>query len=247
MPGGSSGGSAAAVAARIAMAATGTDTGGSIRQPAAFCGVVGMKPTYGRCSALWHHRLRLLARSGGPVRTDVEDAALLLEVMAGHDPRIRPPSTAGAGLSAGLGAGVKGLRVGIPKEYRIDGMRPRSTVSGRKVRWLKAAGVEIVDVSLPHTKYALPTYYVIAPAESSTNLARYDGVHFGLRVAGGTLIDTYENTRAEGFGAEVKRRILIGTYVLSAGYYDAYYNEGARRAQPDLAGFHQGLQKCDAC
>ena len=225
VPGGSSGGSAAAVATRAVMAATGTDTGGSIRQPAAFCGIVGLKPTYGRCSRWGIVAFASSLDQAGPLTRTVRDAALMLGAMAGHD----PADSTSADLpvpdfAAALTGDVRGLKVGIPKEYRIDGTSPEIlALWDRGVDWLKAAGAEIREVSLPHTKYALPAYYIVAPAEASSNLARYDGVRFGLRVPGETLQAMYENTRAAGFGAEVRRRVLIGTYVLSAGYYDAYY------------------------
>ena len=248
VPGGSSGGSAAAVAARMAMAATGTDTGGSIRQPAAFCGLVGIKPTYGRCSRWGIVAFASSLDQAGPLARSVEDAALMLQVMAGHDPKdstsvdLPVPD-----YRAGLGAGVKGLRIGIPREYRMDGMAAEiDGLWAKGAEWLKAAGAEIVEISLPHTKYALPTYYIIAPAEASSNLARYDGVRFGLRVPGGTLDEMYENTRAAGFGAEVKRRVLIGTYVLSAGYYDAYYLKAQRLRSLILGDFTKAFEKVDA-
>jgi aspartyl-tRNA(Asn)/glutamyl-tRNA(Gln) amidotransferase subunit A len=248
VPGGSSGGSAAAVAARMSMAATGTDTGGSIRQPAAFCGLVGIKPTYGRCSRWGIVAFASSLDQAGPLARSVEDAALMLQVMAGHDPKdstsvdLPVPD-----YRAGLGAGVKGLRIGIPREYRMDGMAAEiGGLWAKGAAWLKAAGAEIVDISLPHTKYALPTYYIIAPAEASSNLARYDGVRFGLRVPGGSLDEMYENTRAAGFGAEVKRRVLIGTYVLSAGYYDAYYLKAQRLRSLILGDFTRAFENVDA-
>lgn len=247
VPGGSSGGSAAAVAARIAMGATGTDTGGSIRQPAAFCGIVGIKPTYGRCSRFGIVAFASSLDQAGPFARTVEDCALLLESMAGYDPKDstsvnRPVDD----YMAGLNQGMKGLKVGIPKEYRIEGTNPEILKLWDKgIEMMKAAGAEIVDVSLPHTKYALQTYYVVAPAECSSNLARYDGVRFGLRVAGDNLIDTYEKTRAEGFGKEVKRRILIGTYVLSSGYYDAYYNKARKVRKLIWQDFIEAYKKCD--
>ena len=224
-PGGSSGGSAAAVAGGLALAATGTDTGGSIRQPAAFSGVVGLKPTYGRCSRWGIVAFASSLDQAGPITRDVRDAALLLEVMAGPDPKDSTSSSLKVpNFEKALTQGVKGLRIGIPKEYRLDGMDEDIVkLWERGEKWLKEAGAEIVEISLPHTKYSLPTYYVLATAEASSNLARYDGVRYGLRVAGKTLDELYENTRSEGFGTEVQRRILIGTYVLSAGYYDAYY------------------------
>ncbi len=248
VPGGSSGGSVAAVSARIAMGATGTDTGGSIRQPAAFTGLVGLKPTYGRCSRWGIVAFASSLDQAGPLARNVEDAALMMQVMAGHDPKdstsvdIPVPD-----YRAGLDGGVKGLKIGIPKEYRVDGMDPSiEKLWADGIDWLKAAGAEMVDISLPHTKYALPTYYIIAPAEASSNLARYDGVRFGLRVPGATLDEMYENTRAEGFGAEVKRRVLIGTYVLSAGYYDAYYLKAQRLRSLILRDFTEAYKKVDA-
>ncbi len=224
-PGGSSGGSAAAVAARICAGATATDTGGSIRQPAAFTGTVGVKPTYGRCSRWGIVAFASSLDQAGPISLDVRDAAIMLKSMAGHDPKdstcINKPVP---DYEAVLGNGVKGLKIGVPKEYRIDGMPGEiETLWQQGIEWMKDAGAEIVDVSLPMTKYALPVYYIVAPAEASSNLARYDGVKYGLRVDDGDITTQYEKTRAAGFGDEVKRRILIGTYVLSAGYYDAYY------------------------
>ncbi|HEU4659989.1 MAG TPA: Asp-tRNA(Asn)/Glu-tRNA(Gln) amidotransferase subunit GatA [Pseudolabrys sp.] len=225
VPGGSSGGSAAAVAANLALGATGTDTGGSIRQPAAFTGTVGIKPTYGRCSRWGIVAFASSLDQAGPFTRTVRDAAILLRSMSGHDPK----DTTSADVpvpdyEAAVGKSVKGLRVGIPKEYRLDGMPAEIEKLWEQGRvWLKAAGAELVEVSLPHTKYALPAYYIVAPAEASSNLARYDGVRYGLRVDGRDLIEMYEKTRGEGFGAEVRRRVMIGTYVLSAGYYDAYY------------------------
>ncbi len=225
VPGGSSGGSAAAVAARLCLGATATDTGGSIRQPAAFTGTVGIKPTYGRCSRWGTVAFASSLDQAGPIARTVRDTAILLRSMAGPDPK----DTTCADIpvpdyEAAVGRGVKGLKVGIPKEYRLEGMPAEiEALWTRGAEWLKAAGAEIVEVSLPHTKYALPAYYIVAPAEASSNLARYDGVRYGLRVPGRDVIEQYENTRAAGFGREVKRRIMIGTYVLSAGYYDAYY------------------------
>ena len=224
-PGGSSGGSASAVAAKLCLGATGTDTGGSIRQPAAFTGTVGMKPTYGRCSRWGIAAFASSLDQAGPFTRSVRDAAILLRSMAGPDEK----DTTCADLpvpdyETAVGKSVKGLRIGIPKEYRLDGMPAeieKIWESGRA--WLKTAGAELVEVSLPHTKYALPAYYIVAPAEASSNLARYDGVRYGLRVSGGDITNMYENTRSKGFGDEVRRRVMIGTYVLSAGYYDAYY------------------------
>jgi aspartyl-tRNA(Asn)/glutamyl-tRNA(Gln) amidotransferase subunit A len=226
VPGGSSGGSAAAVAARLCLGATATDTGGSIRQPAAFTGTVGIKPTYGRCSRWGIVAFASSLDQAGPIARTVRDAAILLREMSGHDPKDSTSAdVAVPDFEAALGQGVKGLRIGVPKEYRLDGMAPEIEALWQQgIAWLKEAGATIHDISLPHTRYALPTYYIVAPAEASSNLARYDGVRYGLRVEeGGDLDDLYEATRGAGFGAEVRRRILIGTYVLSAGYYDAYY------------------------
>ncbi len=225
VPGGSSGGSAAAVAARICAAATATDTGGSIRQPAAFTGTVGLKPTYGRCSRWGIIPFASSLDQAGPIARDVRDAAILLKSMSSVDAKdTTSVDVPVPDYEAALGQGVKGLRIGIPKEYRVDGMSPEIEQLWETGKaWLRDAGAEIVDISLPHTKYALPAYYIIAPAEASSNLARFDGVRYGLRVPGEDIISMYENTRAAGFGKEVQRRILIGTYVLSAGYYDAYY------------------------
>jgi aspartyl-tRNA(Asn)/glutamyl-tRNA(Gln) amidotransferase subunit A len=225
VPGGSSGGSATAVSAHICAAATATDTGGSIRQPAAFTGTVGIKPTYGRCSRWGTIAFASSLDQAGPITRDVRDAAIMLKAMASVDPR----DTTSVDLpvpdyEAAIGRSIKGLRVGIPKEYRADGMSSEiSALWERGAAMLKAQGAEIVEISLPHTKYALPAYYIVAPAEASSNLARYDGVRYGLRVPGDDITDMYEKTRAAGFGPEVQRRIMIGTYVLSAGYYDAYY------------------------
>jgi aspartyl-tRNA(Asn)/glutamyl-tRNA(Gln) amidotransferase subunit A len=225
VPGGSSGGSAAAVAARLCLGATATDTGGSIRQPAAFTGTVGIKPTYGRCSRWGIVAFASSLDQAGPIARTVRDNAILLRSMAGHDPKdttcVDMPVP---DYEAAVGRSVKGMRIGIPKEYRVDGMPAEIDALWEKgVQWLRDAGAEIVEVSLPHTKYALPAYYIVAPAEASSNLARYDGVRYGLRVPGKDIVDLYEKTRAAGFGKEVRRRIMIGTYVLSAGYYDAYY------------------------
>ena len=225
VPGGSSGGSAAAVSADLCLGATATDTGGSIRQPAALTGTVGIKPTYGRCSRWGIVAFASSLDQAGPIAKTVRDSAILLRHMASHDPKDSTSvDIAVPDYEAELKRGVKGLRVGVPKEYRVDGMAAETDALWQKgIAWLKAAGATIHDISLPHTKYALPAYYIVAPAECSSNLARYDGVRYGLRVPGKDLIDTYEATRAAGFGKEVKRRVLIGTYVLSAGYYDAYY------------------------
>jgi aspartyl-tRNA(Asn)/glutamyl-tRNA(Gln) amidotransferase subunit A len=225
VPGGSSGGSSAAVAARLCMGATATDTGGSIRQPAAVTGTVGIKPTYGRCSRWGIVAFASSLDQAGPIARNVHDAAILLKAMASHDPKDTTSVDAPVpDYEAAVNLGVKGLTVGIPKEYRVPGVAAEiDALWEQGVRWLEAAGAKINKVSLPHTKYALPSYYIVAPAEASSNLARYDGVRYGLREPGNDVISLYENTRSAGFGAEVKRRILIGTYVLSAGYYDAYY------------------------
>src|SRR5580704_2712633 len=223
--GGSSGGSAAAVAAHAALAATGTDTGGSIRQPASFCGIVGLKPTYGRCSRWGVVAFASSLDHPGPLARTVRDAAILLGAMAGHDPRDSTSAPLPVpDFAAALTGDVRGLKIGIPREFRADGMPSEIEALWQSgIDWLSAAGAEPVEISLPMTKYALAAYYIIAPAEASSNLARYDGVKYGLRVPGDSLDDMYELTRAAGFGAEVRRRVLIGTYVLSAGYYDAYY------------------------
>ncbi|MCJ8239524.1 Asp-tRNA(Asn)/Glu-tRNA(Gln) amidotransferase subunit GatA [Peteryoungia algae] len=225
VPGGSSGGSAVAVAAKLCAGATATDTGGSIRQPAAFTGTVGIKPTYGRCSRFGIVAFASSLDQAGPIARDVRDAAILLKSMASIDPK----DTTSVDLPVpdyekAIGGSVKGMKIGIPREYRIEGMSEEIEALWQQgIAWLKEAGAEIVDISLPHTKYALPAYYIVAPAEASSNLARYDGVRYGLRVDGKDIADMYEKTRAAGFGKEVQRRIMIGTYVLSAGYYDAYY------------------------
>jgi len=225
VPGGSSGGSAAAVAANLCLGATATDTGGSIRQPAAFTGTVGIKPTYGRCSRWGIVAFASSLDQAGPIAKTVKDCAALLTAMAGYDERDSTSvNQAVPDYEAAIGRSVKGLTIGIPKEYRVPGMPAEIEALWRKgAEMLRAAGANIVDVSLPHTKYALPAYYIVAPAEASSNLARYDGVRYGLRVPGKDITALYGKTRAEGFGREVKRRIIIGTYVLSAGYYDAYY------------------------
>jgi aspartyl-tRNA(Asn)/glutamyl-tRNA(Gln) amidotransferase subunit A len=225
VPGGSSGGSAAAVAANLCLGATGTDTGGSIRQPAAFTGIVGIKPTYGRCSRWGIVAFASSLDQAGPFARTVQDTAILLRSMAGHDPKDSTCSDRPVpDYEKAIGKSVKGMKIGIPKEYRVEGMPAEIDEPWEHGReWLKAAGAEIIDISLPHTKYALAAYYIIAPAEASSNLARYDGVRYGLRVPGKDIVDMYEQTRAAGFGKEVRRRIMIGTYVLSAGYYDAYY------------------------
>lgn len=247
VPGGSSGGSAAAVAAKLCLGATATDTGGSIRQPAALTGTVGVKPTYGRCSRWGIVAFASSLDQAGPITRSVRDGAIMLGVMASHD---RKDTTSVdvpvPDYEAALKGGVKGLKVGIPKEYRLDGMPEEiETLWQKGIDWLKSEGAEIVDVSLPHTKYALPAYYIVAPAEASSNLARYDGVRYGLRMSGNDVIEQYENTRSEGFGAEVKRRVLIGTYVLSAGYYDAYYLKAQKVRTLIKRDFEQVFQNVD--
>jgi aspartyl-tRNA(Asn)/glutamyl-tRNA(Gln) amidotransferase subunit A len=248
VPGGSSGGSAAAVAARIALGATGTDTGGSIRQPASFVGIVGLKPTYGRVSRWGIVAFASSLDQAGPMTRSVEDAALMLQAMAGHDPKDSTSTDlAVPDFRAATQGSVKGLRIGIPKEYRMDGMAGEiEKLWAAGIDWLRRAGAEPVEISLPHTKYALPAYYVIAPAEASSNLARYDGVRYGLRVPGKSLEDMYEQTRGDGFGAEVRRRVLIGTYVLSAGYYDAYYLRAQRIRSLILGDFTKAFERVDA-
>jgi aspartyl-tRNA(Asn)/glutamyl-tRNA(Gln) amidotransferase subunit A len=248
VPGGSSGGSASAVAAHAALAATGTDTGGSIRQPGAFSGIVGLKPTYGRCSRWGIIAFASSLDQAGPLTRTVRDAAIMLGAMASHDPKDstsvdRPVPD----YEAALGGDVRNLKIGVPKEYRVEGMPDEIDALWRQgIEWLKAAGAQVVDISLPHTKYALPAYYIVAPAEASSNLARYDGVRYGLRVEGDTLQEMYENTRAEGFGAEVKRRVLIGTYVLSAGYYDAYYLQAQKVRTRIADDFRHAWESVDA-
>ncbi|MDZ7907813.1 MAG: Asp-tRNA(Asn)/Glu-tRNA(Gln) amidotransferase subunit GatA [Gemmobacter sp.] len=232
-PGGSSGGSASAVAGDLCIAATGTDTGGSIRQPAAFCGIVGIKPTYGRVSRWGIIAYASSLDQAGPMTKSVRDAAIMLRSMAGHDPKDSTSADLPVpDFEAALTGDIRGKKIGIPREYRLPGLRPEMTALwDRGAEMLRDAGAEIVDISLPHSKYALPAYYVIAPAEASSNLARYDGVRYGHRAklsAGDGITEMYEKTRAEGFGAEVKRRIMVGTYVLSAGFYDAYYNRARK-------------------
>ncbi len=248
-PGGSSGGSATAVAARIAPGVTGTDTGGSIRQPAAFTGITGIKPTYGRCSRFGMVAFASSLDQAGPMARDVRDCAIILEAMAGFDPKdstsldLPVPE-----WEANLAADIGGKRIGIPKEYRIEGVPEEiDRVWEQGIAWMRDAGAEIVEVSLPHTRYALPTYYIIAPAEASSNLARYDGVKYGLREQpdNGSLADMYNATRAAGFGAEVKRRIMIGTYVLSAGFYDAYFNQAQKVRALIARDFQNVWSECD--
>ena len=248
VPGGSSGGSVAAVAARMALGATATDTGGSIRQPASFCGIVGVKPTYGRCSRWGIVAFASSLDQAGPVARTVEDCAVMLGSMAGFDPKDSTSADRQVpDFAAACRRGVRGLRIGVPREYRADGMPAEVDALWRQgLDWLRAEGAEIVDVSLPHTKYGLATYYIVAPAEASSNLARYDGVRFGARVDGDDLTKLYENTRAEGFGNEVKRRIMIGTYVLSAGYYDAYYLRAQKVRALILRDFTEAFAKVDA-
>ncbi|HEY4994672.1 MAG TPA: Asp-tRNA(Asn)/Glu-tRNA(Gln) amidotransferase subunit GatA [Aestuariivirga sp.] len=247
VPGGSSGGSATAVAAHICAAATATDTGGSIRQPAAFTGTVGIKPTYGRCSRWGTIAFASSLDQAGPIARDVRDAAIMLKAMASVDAK----DTTSVDLpipdyESFIGKSIKGLRVGIPKEYRPDGLSSEiNALWDKGAQWLKEQGAEIVEISLPHTKYALPAYYIVAPAEASSNLARYDGVRYGLRVSGDDLIDTYERTRAAGFGREVQRRVMVGTYVLSAGYYDAYYVKAQKVRTLIKRDFDAAWAKCD--
>ena len=249
-PGGSSGGSSASIAARIAPAATGTDTGGSIRQPAAFAGICGIKPTYGRCSRWGVVAFASSLDQAGPMARSVEDCAIMLEAMAGFDPKDATSLDMPVpDWEAALDADLKGKRIGIPREYRMDGTDAAILESWEQGKaWLRDAGAEIVDISLPHTRYALPAYYIIAPAEASSNLARYDGVRYGLRELPqkGGLQDMYAATRAAGFGDEVKRRVLIGTYVLSAGFYDAYYTQAQKIRALVARDFEQAWGECDA-
>ena len=247
-PGGSSGGSASAVAADLCLAATATDTGGSIRQPAAFTGTVGIKPTYGRCSRWGIVAFASSLDQAGPIAKNVEDSAIMLAAMSGHDPQdstslpIKVPD-----FRVAVGKSIKGKKIGIPKEYRVDGMPAEiEKLWDEGAAWLKAAGAEIVPITLPHTKYALPTYYIVAPAEASSNLARYDGMRYGARKSGKDLEDVYKQTRAAGFGAEVQRRIVIGAYVLSAGYYDAYYLRAQKVRTKIADDFRAAFEKCDA-
>jgi len=247
IPGGSSGGSAAAVSGHFAVAATGTDTGGSIRQPASVTGIVGIKPTYGRCSRWGIIAFASSLDQAGPMTRTVSDAALMLRTMSGFDPMdstsVDQPVP---DFTTAIGQSVKGLKVGVPKEYRIEGIAAETDAIWQKgINMLRDAGAEIVDITLPHTKYALPVYYIIAPAEASSNLARYDGVRYGLRVPGESLIEMYENTRGAGFGKEVRRRILMGTYVLSAGYYDAYYLKAQKVRRCLRNDFDEAFRKCD--
>jgi len=247
-PGGSSGGSAAAVAADLCLAATASDTGGSIRQPASFTGTVGIKPTYGRCSRYGMVAFASSLDQAGPITKSVRDAGLMLTSMSGHDPKDSTSlDVATPDFAAFVGRSVKGLKIGVPREYRMDGMPEEiARLWEAGTQWLRAAGCEIKEISLPHTKYALPAYYIIAPAEASSNLARYDGMRFGHRGEGGSLTEVYENSRAEGFGEEVKRRILIGTYVLSAGYYDAYYLKALKVRRRIADDFDAAFSEVDA-
>ncbi len=248
VPGGSSGGSATVVAARVAPASLGTDTGGSIRQPASFCGIVGMKPSYGRCSRWGIVAFASSLDQAGPFARTVRDSAIVLRAMAGYDPKDstsvdRPVPD----YEQALHKDVKGLTIGVPKEYRVPGMAPEiERLWKQGMTWLEEQGAHVREISLPHTQHALPTYYIVAPAEASSNLARYDGVRFGARVAEEDLTGLYEATRGAGFGAEVKRRILIGTYVLSAGYYDAYYNKARRIRSLIARDFARAFEKVDA-
>lgn len=248
-PGGSSGGSSSAIAARLCPAATGTDTGGSIRQPAAFVGISGIKPTYGRCSRWGVVAFASSLDQAGPMARDVRDCAIMLEAMSGFDPKDATSLNLPVPKwEAGLSSNLKGLRVGIPKEYRVDNMPTEiDALWEQGISWMKEAGAEIVEVSLPHTKYALPAYYIIAPAEASSNLARYDGVRYGLRDLpdGAGLQDMYAATRAAGFGPEVKRRIMIGTYVLSAGFYDAYFTQASKVRTLIAQDFDRAWETCD--
>ncbi len=248
VPGGSSGGSAAAVAARICMGATGTDTGGSIRQPASFCGISGIKPTYGRCSRWGVVAFASSLDQAGTFARTVEDNAIMLQSMAGYDPKDSTSANKPVpNFAAAIDGDIKGKTIGIPKEYRVEGMPEEiAKLWEQGIEWLHSAGAKTVEISLPHTHYALATYYIIAPAEASSNLARYDGVRFGLRADEDDLTDMYEITRAKGFGEEVKRRIMIGTYALSSGYYDAYYIKAQKVRRLILNDFISAFEKCDA-
>ena len=255
VPGGSSGGSASAVAARLCLGATGTDTGGSIRQPAAFCGITGLKPTYGRCSRWGIVAFASSLDQAGPMARSVEDCAILLGSMAGFDAKdTTSVDTPVPDYTAELGAGVKGLKIGLPREYRVDGMPAEiEQLWQQSAQWLRDQGAEVVEISLPHTHSALPAYYIVAPAEASSNLARYDGVRYGFRADApdglpefSSLEDMYATTRGEGFGAEVQRRIMIGAYVLSAGYYDAYYNKARRLRSLIARDFTEAFEQVDA-
>ncbi len=247
VPGGSSGGSSAAVAGGLALCATGTDTGGSIRQPAAFCGIVGLKVTYGLCSRFGAIAFVSSLDTMGPMARTVTDTAIMMQAMAGYDAK---DSTSYNGPNIdylkGLGDDIKGLRIGIPKEYKVDGLNPEvAAMWDEGIRWLEEAGAIIVDISLPHTKYALPAYYIIAPAEASSNLARYDGVRYGIRIDGTSLDEMYANTRSEGFGAEVKRRILIGTNVLSSKYYETHFLKAQKVRRLVANDFNEAFKEVD--
>jgi len=248
VPGGSSGGSAAAVAAGLCLGATATDTGGSIRQPASFTGTVGIKPTYGRCSRWGIVAFASSLDQAGPITRTVEDAAIMLRSMSGHDPKDSTSLKADVpDFAAACTRSLKGLRIGVPKEYRVEGMPAEiEKIWADGMDWLRAEGCELVDVSLPHTKYALPAYYIIAPAEASSNLARYDGMRYGTRIEGADLTETYEKTRGQGFGEEVRRRIMIGAYVLSAGFYDAYYIRAQKVRARIAEDFKNAFSQCDA-
>jgi aspartyl-tRNA(Asn)/glutamyl-tRNA(Gln) amidotransferase subunit A len=249
VPGGSSGGSAAAVAANLCLGATGTDTGGSIRQPAALSGIVGMKPTYGRCSRWGIVAFASSLDQAGPMARTVRDAAILLGAMAGFDPKDSTSIERDVpDYEKDIENGVAGLRIGVPREYRVEGAPAEiDALWSMGVAWMRDQGAEVVDISLPHTKYALPAYYIVAPAEASSNLARYDGVRYGRRAGGvADITELYERSRAEGFGAEVQRRVLIGTYVLSAGYYDAYYVRAQKVRTMIARDFAQAFERCDA-
>ena len=247
-PGGSSGGSASAVAANLCLSATASDTGGSIRQPASFTGTVGIKPTYGRASRYGMVAFASSLDQAGPIAKSVKDAAIMLNVMCSHDAKDSTSLTnARPDWTKSVGEPVKGMKIGVPKEYRVDGMPEEiEKLWQQGIDWLKEAGCEIVEVSLPHTKYALPAYYIVAPAEASSNLARYDGMRYGVRKDGANLTEVYSNTRAEGFGQEVRRRLMIGTYVLSAGYYDAYYLRAQKVRTKILQDFQKAFEQVDA-
>ncbi len=247
VPGGSSGGSASAVAAHLCLAATGSDTGGSIRQPASFCGLVGMKPTYGRCSRFGMIAFASSLDQAGPITKDVLDSSIMLKSMCSYDQKDSTSSKMEIpDFPKTVKLGVKGIKVGIPNEYIVDGLNANINDNWLKaIEWLKSEGAEIIEINLPHTKSALPTYYILAPAEASANLARYDGIRFGARERGKNLDEVYKNTRASGFGNEVKRRIMIGTYVLSAGYYDAYYLKALKVRKLISEDFSRAFEKCD--
>jgi aspartyl-tRNA(Asn)/glutamyl-tRNA(Gln) amidotransferase subunit A len=250
VPGGSSGGSSAAIAAKLCMGALGSDTGGSVRQPASFCGIVGIKPTYGRCSRWGMIAYASSLDQAGLFTRSVEDAAIMLQSISGYDPKDSTSANLPVpNFRLAIGQSIKGMKIGIPKEYRLEGTNPEIlNIWDEGVKWLKSAGAEVVEISLPYTKYALPTYYVIAPAEASSNLSRYDGVRYGLREtpSKGGLNDMYEETRAKGFGHEVKRRIMMGTYVLSAGYYDAYYKKAQKVRRLIYNDFQEAFKQVDA-